>query len=113
MSKLTYSEKMFSIKSGLDAKAGDIIYAEPDIILTHDNTISISKTFTKMGGKSIKYPDRLVVVLDHDAPPTSIEIANDHQLIRKLSQNALDSSMNYPIESVFKSVNDVYQDLRK
>ncbi|OLS26927.1 MAG: Methanogen homoaconitase large subunit [Candidatus Heimdallarchaeota archaeon LC_2] len=83
MSKLTYSEKMFSIKSGDDVKAGDIVYAEPDIILTHDNTISISKTFTKMGGERIKYPDRLVVVLDHDAPPTSIEIANDHQSIRK------------------------------
>lgn len=37
----------------------------------------------------------------------------DHQLISRLSQNALDSSMNYPIQSVFKSVNEVYQSLIK
>ena len=37
----------------------------------------------------------------------------DNQLISKLSQNALDSSMSYPIEFVFKSVKEVYQDLRK
>ena len=37
----------------------------------------------------------------------------DNQLIRKLSQNALDSSMNYPIESVFKSVSEIYQSLTK
>jgi glycosyltransferase involved in cell wall biosynthesis len=37
----------------------------------------------------------------------------DHQLINKLSQNALDSSMNYPIESVFKSVREIYQSLIK
>lgn len=78
----TYSEKLFSKKSGKDVKAGDIVYAEPDLILSHDNTASISKTFEKMGGKNVKYPDRLVVVIDHDAPPTSAKIANDHIAIR-------------------------------
>lgn len=82
MSQLTFSEKIFSQKSQQQVKAGAIVYAEPDIILTHDNTASIHKTFEKMGGQSIKYPNRLVVVLDHDAPPTSVEIANDHKSIR-------------------------------
>ena len=43
----TFSEKLFSIKSNLDSKAGDIVYAEPDLILSHDNSASIVKTFQK------------------------------------------------------------------
>ena len=78
----TFSEKLFSIKTSKNVKAGDIVYAEPDLILSHDNTASIEKTFEKMGGKNLKFPDRLVIVLDHDAPPTSVKIANDHQTIR-------------------------------
>ncbi len=84
MSGKTFSEKLFSNKSGQPVKAGDIIYAEPDLIMSHDNSASIVKTFQKMGGKNIKYPNRLVIVLDHDSPPTSAKIANDHQSIRKL-----------------------------
>ncbi|MCY3411363.1 MAG: 3-isopropylmalate dehydratase large subunit [Candidatus Heimdallarchaeota archaeon] len=79
---LTFSEKLFTQKTGHAVVAGDIVYAEPDLILSHDNTASISKTFQQMGGTSVKYPDRLVIVLDHDAPPTSAKIANDHKYIR-------------------------------
>ncbi|MCE7734979.1 MAG: homoaconitate hydratase family protein [Candidatus Heimdallarchaeota archaeon] len=82
MSQLTFSEKVFSLKTQKQVRAGDIVYAEPDLILSHDNTASISKTFEKMGGQDIKYPNRLIVVLDHDAPPTSVKIANDHNIIR-------------------------------
>jgi len=82
MSGKTFSEKIFSIKSGKDVKAGDIVYAEPDLILSHDNTASIKKTFEMMGGKFVRNPDRLVIVLDHDAPPTTVKIANDHLAIR-------------------------------
>ena len=84
MSGKTFSEKLFSFKTGEPVNAGDIVYAEPDLILSHDNSASIVKTFQKMGGKNIKYPNRLVIVLDHDSPPTSAKIANDHQSIRKL-----------------------------
>ncbi len=80
----TYSEKLFSMKSGQEVNAGDIVYSEPDLILSHDNSASIEKTFQKMGGTQIKHPNRLVIVLDHDSPPTSSKIANDHQSIREL-----------------------------
>ena len=84
MNGRTFSEKLFSMKSGQEVKAGDIVYAEPDLILSHDNSASIEKTFQKMGGTNIKHSDRLVIVLDHDSPPTSSKIANDHQSIREL-----------------------------
>ncbi len=82
MKGYTVSEKIFSNKSGQEIRAGTIVYAEPDLVLTHDNTASISKTFEKMGGSKIKYSNKLVIALDHDAPPTSSKIANDHHLIR-------------------------------
>ncbi|NPD87212.1 MAG: 3-isopropylmalate dehydratase large subunit [Asgard group archaeon] len=87
MTGKTYSEKLFSYKTEQSVSAGDIIFAEPDLILSHDNSASIYKTFQKMGGTKIKYPDRLVIVLDHDSPPTSVTIANDHKIIRELVKN--------------------------
>lgn len=84
MTGKTFSEKLFSLKAGFEVNAGDIVYAEPDLILSHDNSASIEKTFQKMGGSKIKYPERLVIVLDHDSPPTSAQIANDHKSIREL-----------------------------
>ncbi|MCG3225486.1 MAG: 3-isopropylmalate dehydratase large subunit [Candidatus Heimdallarchaeota archaeon] len=87
MTGKTYSEKLFSFKTEQSVSAGDIVFAEPDLILSHDNSASIYKTFQKMGGTKIKYPNRLVIVLDHDSPPTSVTIANDHKTIRELVKN--------------------------
>lgn len=72
----TFAEKI------LDAEAGAIVFRRPDIILTHDNTASIANTFKKMGGEKVKDADQLLIVLDHNAPPTSVELANDYQKIR-------------------------------
>ena len=45
-----------------------------------------------MGGLKIKNPERLVIVLDHDAPPTSVTIANDHKVIREIvNDNGIES----------------------
>ncbi len=76
----TFVEKIFN------AKAGDIVFAKPDIVLSHDNTASIAKTFAKMGGKKVKYPDQLMIVLDHNAPPTNAQLANDYDFIRQFAK---------------------------
>lgn len=80
MAGKTFAEKI------LDAPAGSIVFRQPDLVLTHDNTASINKTFEKMGGKNIAFPERLVVVLDHNAPPTTSKLANDYQSIRNLAK---------------------------
>jgi homoaconitate hydratase family protein/3-isopropylmalate dehydratase small subunit len=72
----TFVEKIFQ------AEEGSIVFREPDLILTHDNTASIKKTFEKMKGDKLFDPSRLLVVLDHNAPPTSSKLANDYQAIR-------------------------------
>ncbi|HOW30497.1 MAG TPA: aconitase family protein, partial [Bacteroidales bacterium] len=78
MNGKTFAEKI------LGAEAGAIVFRKPDIILTHDNTASIANTFKKMGGEKVKDPDQLLIVLDHNAPPTTAELANDYQKIRDL-----------------------------
>ncbi len=76
MSAQTFAEKIFN------AGAGNIVFARPDIILSHDNTSSIYSTFKKMGGTSLSNPDALLIILDHNAPPTNSKLANDYQTIR-------------------------------
>lgn len=78
MNPQTFAEKIFK------ATAGAIVFARPDIILTHDNTSSIYKTFQKMGGKNVANPDQMLVVLDHNAPPADAKLATQYQEIRDI-----------------------------
>jgi homoaconitate hydratase family protein/3-isopropylmalate dehydratase small subunit len=66
----------------LGAPCGAIVFRKPHIVLTHDNTASIKGTFNKMGGINVADPDQLLVVLDHNAPPTNAKLANQYQTIR-------------------------------
>ncbi len=78
MRKHTFAEKIFK------ANKGTIVFAKPDIILTHDNTSSIYKTFQKMGGDRVSDPDQMLVVLDHNAPPADAKLATQYQEIRDI-----------------------------
>ena len=77
MSGKTFVEKV------LEAPVGEIVFRKPDLVLTHDNTSSIETIFRKMGGEKIADPAQLVVVLDHNAPPTDSGLANKYQAIRQ------------------------------
>ncbi len=72
----TFVEKIFN------ASTGSIVFKKPDIVLSHDNTSSIEKIFRKMGGELVINPEQLLVVLDHNAPPTNSKLANDYMQIR-------------------------------
>jgi len=76
MAGKTFAEKIFG------ASEGSIVFRKPDLLLTHDNTASIRKTFEKMGGIRVADPGQLLIVLDHNAPPTTAKLANDYQYIR-------------------------------
>ncbi|MFA6924396.1 MAG: aconitase/3-isopropylmalate dehydratase large subunit family protein [Bacteroidales bacterium] len=78
MSGKTFAEKI------LGAEKGSIVFKKPDIVLSHDNTASIKDTFAKMGGDKVANPDQLLIVLDHNAPPTNSKLANDYQKIREI-----------------------------
>ena len=74
----TFVEKIFG------AQTGAIVFAKPDIVLTHDNTASIKNTFEKMGGEKVANPEQLLIVLDHNAPPTNAKIATQYQTVRDI-----------------------------
>ncbi len=74
----TFVEKIF------DAECGSIVFKKPDIVLTHDNTASIKKTFEKMNGEKVADPDQLLIVLDHNAPPTNAKLATQYQEVRDI-----------------------------
>ena len=76
----TFVEKIF------DAPGGNIVFRKPDIVLSHDNTASIRKTFEKMNGEKVADPDQLLIVLDHNAPPTNAKLATDYQEIRDFTR---------------------------
>jgi 3-isopropylmalate/(R)-2-methylmalate dehydratase large subunit len=78
MNGRTFAEKIFN------APAGSIVFKKPDIVLSHDNTASIEKTFQKMGGVKILDPDQILITLDHNAPPTNSKLANDYFRIREM-----------------------------
>jgi 3-isopropylmalate/(R)-2-methylmalate dehydratase large subunit len=78
MKPLSFAEKIFK------APAGSIVFAHPDIVLTHDNTSSIYRTFQKMEGKKVSDPDQMLVVLDHNAPPADAKLATQYQEIRDI-----------------------------
>ena len=79
----TFVQKVFSKKVGKKVVHGEIVVLEPDYVMSHDNAAPISKIFDKFGVEKVKYPERIVVILDHTVPaPTEVEASN-HKLIRE------------------------------
>ena len=83
MSPQTLTEKLLARASGSDiVKPGDIVFIEPDVILSHDNTAAIAAIFQQLPQGRVKYPDRLAITLDHAAPPPTARHARNHARIR-------------------------------
>jgi 3-isopropylmalate/(R)-2-methylmalate dehydratase large subunit len=70
----------------LGAKVGSIVFKKPDLVLTHDNSASIKGTFEKMGGEKVANSDQLLMVLDHNAPPTNAKLATQYETIREFAR---------------------------
>ena len=78
----TFAEKIFGLKAGKEVSAGEIVSVEPDFVMSHDNAAAISGTFKKIGIQKVKYPDRVVIILDHEIPAPKESSAINHQEIR-------------------------------
>jgi 3-isopropylmalate dehydratase large subunit len=79
----TFVEKVFGNKAGREVRAGEIVSVEPDFVMSHDNAAAISATFKKIGIDKIKYPERVVIILDHEIPAPKESSAINHQEIRE------------------------------
>jgi len=83
----TLAERILSAKSGTNARAGDIVVAQVDLVFIQDTTGPLTlKQFREAG--SAKFPDwlKVAVFLDHAAPSQSRELSNDHKLLREFAK---------------------------
>lgn len=80
----TFAVKVLGRAAGRTVREGEIIFVEPDRILTHDNSSAIIDKFRGVvpDGK-VKYPDRIAIVLDHVIPAASSKNASGHKKIRE------------------------------
>jgi 3-isopropylmalate/(R)-2-methylmalate dehydratase large subunit len=84
MSGYTFAEKALARAAGVDsARAGDILDATPDVIFSHDNSAAIRKIFEKIGVAKIRFPERIVITLDHAVPAPTTQHAQNHAEIRE------------------------------
>lgn len=80
---MTMIEKILARASGADrVKVGEIVFASPHRVLSHDNSAAILGIFEKMGGEKVWDPDRVFIALDHAVPPPDAKKATNHQMIR-------------------------------
>jgi len=84
LSPQTLTEKLLARASGKDrVKSGEIVFIAPDVILSHDNTAAIARIFDQLPQERVMYPDRLVITLDHAAPPPTAMHAQNHARVRE------------------------------
>ena len=80
----TFAIKILSRAAGKKVREGEIVFVEPDYILTHDNSSAIVGKFesTVPGGR-VRYPERIAIVLDHVIPAASSKHAAGHRKVRE------------------------------
>jgi 3-isopropylmalate/(R)-2-methylmalate dehydratase large subunit len=80
----TLSEKILAKASGQSkVKPGDFIKANVDIAMMPDVTAVLAfKAMRSMGSKHVWNKDKVILILDHVAPASSINSANVHRIIR-------------------------------
>lgn len=62
----------------------EIVEAKIDVTMAHDLTAPLAiEALGRMGVKRVWDPSRIVIVLDHQAPPTTLEMAKDHVMLRE------------------------------
>ena len=80
----TFAEKALARAAGLpDAEAGQIVDAQPDCVLSHDNTAPIWKLFKQLGVEKVRHPERLRITLDHAVPAPTTQHAQNHAEARR------------------------------
>ena len=83
----TLAEKILSKRSGVEARAGDIVVAAVDLVFAQDGTAPLLiREFETAGLKRIANPERTIFFLDHAAPSPARELSNDHRLIRDFAR---------------------------
>jgi 3-isopropylmalate/(R)-2-methylmalate dehydratase large subunit len=89
---MTFAEKALARAAGhKSSRAGEIVIAQPDVALSHDNSAAIIGLFREMGGTRLFDPERNVIVLDHATPaPTTLHAENHRQIREFVAEQDID-----------------------
>lgn len=81
----TIAEKILSRASGQpNARAGEIIELEPDLVLTHDHQGPMTiREFRSFGVDKVWDPKRMMMCMDHRTPTQNFRVAMNHKLMRE------------------------------
>ncbi|MBM4452382.1 MAG: 3-isopropylmalate dehydratase large subunit [Chloroflexi bacterium] len=83
----TLSEQILSAKSGIDARAGDIVIAPVGLVFVQDTTGPLTiRQFKDSKHDSLANPQRSVIFIDHAVPSPSRQLSNDHQFLRQFAR---------------------------
>ena len=83
----TLAEKILGAHSGREVSAGEIVIANVDLCLLQDGTGPLAvRQIQKLGIEKLANPDRVVFFLDHSAPASRKELANDHKFLREFAR---------------------------
>jgi 3-isopropylmalate/(R)-2-methylmalate dehydratase large subunit len=79
----TVSEKILSAKSGREARAGDVVICNVDLVLGTDASSPMAiDYFERMDGQRLFDPARVLFSFDHYSPPTSERTRAFHDRVR-------------------------------
>ncbi|MEM2878720.1 MAG: 3-isopropylmalate dehydratase large subunit [Candidatus Hadarchaeales archaeon] len=86
---MTIAEKILGRASGRKkVSPGEIVEAKVDYCMAHDLTAPLAiEVLKEMGVDEVWDPSKIVIVLDHQAPPTTIDMARDHAALRKFVED--------------------------
>ncbi|MFZ7104696.1 MAG: 3-isopropylmalate dehydratase large subunit [Peptococcaceae bacterium] len=79
-------KKIFAKKLNQEVKVGEIVYLEPDLVMTHDHQGPMTiKEFENIGADNLWNPDKVVLVMDHRTPSQTLVAVENHQKLRKFA----------------------------
>lgn len=79
----TFAQKALARAAGLAAvEIGQVVDARPDVVLSHDNTADIRRTWLEFGQSRVTIPGKLAITLDHAVPAPTTKHAQNHAEIR-------------------------------
>ncbi|MFW5913136.1 MAG: 3-isopropylmalate dehydratase large subunit [Candidatus Hadarchaeota archaeon] len=82
----TISEKILSKASGEDAYAGDYVVADIGAAMAQDGTAPLTiKAVREMGGEEVWDNEKIVLVMDHTVPSSSVGTSSMHKMMREFS----------------------------
>lgn len=83
----TIAEKIFSVHSAKDAKAGDVVVADIDFCFGQDGTsMLVIDSFRGLGAKKVFDKDKFCMVIDHSSPSPSIGVSEVHKKMRNFAK---------------------------